>query len=156
MSPKRILTILSVFVIAVLVSSACGGTTPTPLKTEAPSAEKDEHMDEHEHMDEGEHMAEVPNPYEATENSVAQGANLYAANCSVCHGENGEGDGPTAEALDPKPANLHEDHVQSLTDGALFHIITHGRPETAMPAWENQLSEEERWHVINFLRTFQE
>jgi cytochrome c553 len=172
MSRKKILIILSVFVIAILLTTACGGASQFPQETEVASAEEDEHMDEHEHMnedehmDEGEHMeddhgvpeeaAEVPNPVEASEDSVAQGANLYATNCAVCHGEDGEGDGPTAETLDPKPANLHEDHVQGLTDGALFHIITHGRSDTGMPAWENQLSEEERWHVVNFLRTFQE
>jgi mono/diheme cytochrome c family protein len=156
--------------IAVLFAAACGGNYQAPKETEAPSAEEDEYRDEDEHVaDEHgpeEHMegedevpeeaAEVPKPIEASEASVAEGASLYATNCAVCHGENGAGDGPTAETLDPKPAKLHEDHVQILTDGALFYIISHGRPETSMPAWENQLSEEERWHVVNLLRTFQE
>lgn len=125
--------------------------------------ESEGHMDEHspeEHM-EGAHdvpdeAAAVPNPIEATDESVSMGADLYADNCAVCHGENGEGDGPTAASLDPPPADLHEDHVQGLSDGGLFYIINHGRPDSAMPAWEGTLTEQEQWHIINFLRTFQE
>jgi mono/diheme cytochrome c family protein len=45
--------------------------------------------------------------------------------------------------------------VQGLTDGALYYVISHGKPETPMPAWENVLSKDERWFVINFIRTFE-
>jgi mono/diheme cytochrome c family protein len=100
-------------------------------------------------------FVDMENPVEAADVSVSTGADLYAVNCAVCHGENGEGDGPGAAALDPPPANMHEDHVQGLTDGAIFYIVSHGVPETAMPPWDNQLSEEERWHLVNFLRTFE-
>jgi mono/diheme cytochrome c family protein len=97
----------------------------------------------------------LENPFPVTEESVAEGAALYARNCAICHGENGEGDGPAASGLEVLPANLHEDHVQVLSDGALFWIISHGKPETPMPPWDEVLSEEERWHIVNFLRTFQ-
>lgn len=124
--------------------------------------EIEEHMDEHspeEHMegahDVPEEASAVENPIEASEESVETGRSLYAENCAVCHGETGEGDGPTAAALDPAPADLHADHVQELTDGGLFYIINHGRLEAAMPAWEGTLEEGEIWHVVNFLRTFQ-
>lgn len=126
---------------------------------EGPEPLVDEHAPE-EHMA-GAHnvpaeAAALENPIAATEESIAAGAALYTQNCAVCHGEEGRGDGPAAVGLDPAPANLHEEHVQENSDGTLFYIITHGRPETAMPAWEEQLSEEERWHVVNFLRTFGE
>jgi mono/diheme cytochrome c family protein len=120
---------------------------------------------EHDHTA-GEHMsgphaipeeaAEIPNPIASSEASVAVGQNIYAANCTVCHGENGRGDGPTADALAISPADLHESHVQDLTDGALYYVITKGRSGTPMPAWEDVLDEDERWHVVNFLRTFRE
>lgn len=98
--------------------------------------------------------AAVENPVPATEESVTTGAALYAQNCAVCHGETGEGDGPAAAGLEKEPANLHAGHVQANSDGALFWIISHGKPETPMPPWDNVLTEEERWHVVNFLRTF--
>ncbi len=183
---RVLIPVLIVTVVAALLVTGCGGNGDASEDTEAPAATEEaehEHMegDEHdaeeaEHMDdEAEHMhdeeseehmegehgipeeaASVPNPVEASEESVATGAALFAANCAVCHGDEGRGDGPTAAGLDPKPANLHEDHVQDLTDGGLFHIITHGVSGTAMVGWESVLSEEERWHVVNFLRTFGE
>lgn len=160
----------SVVILSLLLAS-CGEAAPEPTVTPEPMAE--EHMDEHddgdEHMDEDlhspdDHMAgahdvpddaaAVPNPLAGDEASTAAGAELYAANCALCHGEAGEGDGPAATGMEPAPANLHEGHVQGLTDGALFYIISHGRPDTPMPAWDNVLSEEQRWQVVNFLRTF--
>ncbi len=84
---------------------------------------------------------------------VVRGEALYQKHCAVCHGEKGLGDGITAEALEIKPADLTEGHVQELSDGALFYIITHGKPETPMPAWEGILEEEDRWNIVNFMRT---
>lgn len=108
------------------------------------------------HHDVPEEAAAVENPVSVSDKSVAAGEKIYAENCAVCHGENGKGDGPAAASLDKQPANLHEGHVQGLSDGALFWIISHGRPDTPMPPWDNVLSETERWQVVNFLRTFSE
>lgn len=101
-----------------------------------------------------EEAAAVPNPVPATDASVAAGQATYTQNCAVCHGAQGEGDGAAAAGLNPKPADFHAAHVQELADGALFYVITHGREGTAMAAWETILSEEQRWEVVNFLRTF--
>jgi mono/diheme cytochrome c family protein len=106
------------------------------------------------HHDVPAEAAAAKNPVPATDESIALGAKIYAQNCAVCHGATGEGDGPAAATLKVKPANLHEDHVQVLSDGALFWIITHGKPNSPMPPWDNVLTETERWHVVNFLRTF--
>ena len=98
----------------------------------------------------------VVNPVLATEASIAAGTLVFQTNCAVCHGESGHGDGPAAVGLDPKPANLGADHVQGNSDGALFYTITHGRTGTAMPAWESVLTEQQRWEVVNFVRTMKE
>jgi len=100
--------------------------------------------------------ANVPNPIPFSEDSIASGETIFVTHCAVCHGESGRGDGPTAASLAMKPADLHESHVQDLTDGGLFYIITKGRAGTPMPAWEDILDEDERWNVVNFLRTFRE
>lgn len=158
---------------ALFLLAGCGGAPPvpptaTPVEEVHEAGDADEHMEaEDMHVDEhspGEHMegdhgvpdeaAAIQNPLEATQESIALGGELYQQSCAVCHGEDGEGDGPAAEPLDPKPSDLHEDHVQANSDGALFYIISHGRPETAMPAWEDVLDEEQRWHLVNYLRTF--
>lgn len=167
-TPRLLIVLVSVVVGALLLSACAGPAPSTPTLAPPPTEEPEEEMHEHEHEEHApeEHMegahdvpeeaAEVRNPIEADEESVELGRRLYADHCAVCHGETGEGDGPTAASLDPAPADLHEDHVQDLSDGALFYIVSHGRPESAMPAWEGTLTEEERWHVVNFMRTFQE
>jgi cytochrome c553 len=169
--------ILSVLMITTMLVSACSSSQPTPTATEehVEEGEAEHTEDEAEHTeDEAEHAedehppdeheegghevpheaAEVPNPIDASDESVATGGELYATHCGLCHGETGEGDGPAAAGLAVPPADLHEDHVQGLSDGALFYIISHSEPESPMPAWEDVLDEDQRWNVVNFLRTF--
>lgn len=97
----------------------------------------------------------IENPVAATDESIAAGADIFAANCATCHGPEGFGDGPAGETLDPPPANLHNDHIQASTDGILFWIISNGVEGTAMPAWAGALSEEERWTVVNFVKSLE-
>lgn len=95
----------------------------------------------------------VRNPEPFTALSVAQGKAIFLNHCALCHGPEGHGDGPGAAGLVPKPANLTEAHVDEHTDGEMFWWVSHGIPGTAMPAWEEQLSETERWQVIHFVRS---
>jgi mono/diheme cytochrome c family protein len=179
MSTKQLFWIITLILVGAFVAAACSPSPPSAPAAEAASdddhaAETDHHDDEHAaeaddhdehahspedhmagmHHDVPEEAAAVPNPIEANNESIARGGELFATNCAICHGESGEGDGPAATELEKKPADLHEAHVQELSDGALFYIISHGKPDTPMPAWGNVLKEEERWQVINFLRTF--
>jgi mono/diheme cytochrome c family protein len=77
---------------------------------------------------------------------------VYEANCVVCHGETGRGDGPAAAGLRPQPADFRVHLAAGHTDGQLFDWITNGVAGTSMPAFRDQLTEEERWHVLNFIR----
>ncbi len=90
-------------------------------------------------------------PYQAT--SIANGLRLYQANCAVCHGANGYGDGPAGRELRPRPADLTAPHTGAHTAGDLFSWISHGIRGTAMPGFQEHLSETDRWDLINFLRT---
>lgn len=100
-----------------------------------------------------EDAAAVPNPVLYDAASVEAGAAIFSQTCAVCHGPEGAGDGPGAAALEPKPADLRADHVQANSDGGLFYTISEGRPGTAMPAWEETLSESQRWHLVNYIRS---
>lgn len=94
-----------------------------------------------------------PNPVAASEESLRRGAALYQSNCLVCHGVAGRGDGPWVEKLLTRPADLADRHMMSeMTDGEIFWKISKGRDE--MPRFEKQLTEEQRWHLVNYLRTF--
>lgn len=91
------------------------------------------------------------NPIPSTTQSVEVGHRLYRAYCAVCHGPEGYGDGPAAASLVPRPSDLRR--AADMDDSVLFARITEGLPGTAMPAFRDVLTEEERWHVVNFLRT---
>jgi putative copper resistance protein D len=89
-------------------------------------------------------------PYNAL--SIAHGLQLYGDHCAVCHGDEGYGDGPAAAGLRPRPADLTAKHTADHTAGDLFWWLTHGKPGTAMAGFQDRLSEEERWDLINVVR----
>ena len=90
------------------------------------------------------------NPIPADAKSIAEGKRLYVAECLDCHGSKGRGDGPSARDLDSIPPNLSDPAMWRQSDGTLFYKITHGREP--MPATE-EMSEEQRWHLVNYTRT---
>jgi mono/diheme cytochrome c family protein len=81
---------------------------------------------------------------------VADGKAIFEANCSMCHGPTGKGDGPVGAALTPKPENLTAKEIQAQTDGSLFWKISTGRGP--MPSWQT-LPEKDRWSVVAFIRS---
>jgi len=91
------------------------------------------------------------NPTAPDERSLAAGKAVYAAQCMSCHGPAGKGDGPAAKDLNPKPRNLSDPKIQEQTDGSIFWKITEGRKP--MPTFDKLISEDDRWHVINYVRT---
>jgi high-affinity iron transporter len=82
--------------------------------------------------------------------SLGLGRDLYAANCSSCHGEKGHGDGPAGVGLDPKPANFMSDQVSELSPFQAFNTIRVGVPGTGMPPFP-QMSDEEIWSLAFFI-----
>jgi mono/diheme cytochrome c family protein len=81
---------------------------------------------------------------------VAAGAAIYQARCAICHGPRGRGDGPAAFTLRPRPVDLTV-HVPQHPPGEVHYWISEGVAGTGMPAWRDQLSEDERWDVVRFL-----
>jgi mono/diheme cytochrome c family protein len=96
--------------------------------------------------------ARKKNPIPSDDKSVQAGKAVYVSQCLKCHGETGKGDGSAAHDLNPKPRDLSDPKVAAQSDGALFWKITTGRKP--MPAFENLISEDDRWNVVNYMRTF--
>jgi mono/diheme cytochrome c family protein len=101
---------------------------------------------------------DLENPYLGNAEQISEGELLYQASCSSCHGVAGEGDGPAAGGLEPKPKNLTET-TRSLSDAYLYWRIADGglmEPfNSVMPAWRGILNEEQIWQVILYLRTLE-
>jgi len=89
-----------------------------------------------------------PVPYSVV--SIARGAKIYAQDCSVCHGRNGQGDGPAAGSLPIKPANLAE-HASNHRPGDLFWWIAHGKPGTPMLGFSPSLADADVWNAVQYL-----
>jgi putative copper resistance protein D len=92
----------------------------------------------------------TPVPFDAI--SVANGATLFAANCVACHGPQAKGNGVEAKRFAKPPVDLlTEPHTALHTAGDFFHWLTYGIPGAGMPEFSDELSEEDRWDVVNFL-----
>ena len=96
----------------------------------------------------------VRNPFPPDAESLAEGLAVYESSCQVCHGERGRGDGPGAAGMDPLPADLVE-HVPLHPDRDLYRFIDEGIAGTAMVPLGDRLSEEEIWHVINYIQALE-
>lgn len=113
---------------------------------------------DHAHVEAPDEFASLINPFAGDHEAIEAGDVIFQTNCATCHGPEGRGDGPAAEGLDPKPATLADrTMMNTLTDGYLFWRTSKGGQmepfNSAMPAWEAGLTEQQRWQVISFLRT---
>jgi mono/diheme cytochrome c family protein len=155
----------------VLTACASSPSTPTPHghpdttdhghAADAGHTQPDEHMADgagHMHAVAPPEYADLTNPLADDDKVVAAGQELYAANCALCHGPQGQGDGPGATGLTPAPANLANQAMMSgLSDGYLFWRITEGGAiapfNSTMPSWKEALAAEERWQLVSYIRT---
>jgi mono/diheme cytochrome c family protein len=101
---------------------------------------------------------EVPAKYKNMENEYAGededgiGEDLYKQHCRSCHGNEGFGDGSKSRELDTEMRDFTSGEVQAQTDGELYYKAIVGRDE--MPNFERKIrSEEDRWMLINYLRS---
>ncbi len=94
----------------------------------------------------------IKNPLKGNVQATKEGKKLYDSMCAVCHGNKGRGDGVAGMALNPRPANFTKSVVQDQTDGEIYWKITNGR--LPMAAYKDILTEEQRWQLVNYLRTF--
>ena len=98
------------------------------------------------------YAAKKKNPVPADEKAIAAGKESYLANCLSCHGEGGKGDGPAAPSLERPPGDLTSAKTQEQSDGSMFWKISTGRKP--MPPVPKEVSETERWQIVDYVRTF--
>jgi mono/diheme cytochrome c family protein len=91
------------------------------------------------------------NPVPATPASVSRGGELYAIYCTPCHGAGGKGDGLVVPKFVPPPDLTNADLQRGRTDGYWQSYLAVGG--AVMPSYGEALTADERWHVVNFLRT---
>lgn len=96
----------------------------------------------------------LQNPIGVTAADLAAAKTVYENHCARCHGESGKGDGPDAYLYSPAPEDFSNARMQATSDGELFWKISEGR--RPMPSFREDLSDEMRWQLVNYLRSFSE
>ena len=130
---RRLLPII--FAISILLLMACASSQTEAVSTFAPVPTE---------------FAGMTNPLGPE--AATAGAEVFRANCELCHGPQGHGDGIAGQSLEPKPKDLAD--LQAIVgDDYLFWRIHEGKPGTAMVAWNGILTDEQIWQAVAFIRT---
>ncbi len=90
------------------------------------------------------------------------GKATYDRWCAGCHGVDGSGNGPGALIMLPRPRDFTQALYQIRstatgqlpTDEDILNVIDRGMPGTTMPGWEEQLSQDERQALVQYLKSF--
>ena len=103
------------------------------------------------HIPEGAAAEHSPMPIDAA--SIAKGKSLFQAKCQRCHGADGSGRGPDADPAHP-PADLTDgSHASRNPDGVLFYKIWNGRAKPRMPAMKSEISVNDAWTIVHYVKT---
>jgi mono/diheme cytochrome c family protein len=96
-------------------------------------------------------------PLPGSSKIVEQGKALYHGKgvCFNCHGKDGDGNGPLAAQLNPSPRNFrHHGFWRHRSEGEIFWVIKNGSVGTSMVGFAGQLTDEEIWSLIQYIRNF--
>ncbi len=96
--------------------------------------------------------AQVKNPLAPlTGKELEEAGRLFSINCAICHGAKGEANGPLA----PKVGGVKSIIAASpgFSDGRIFFVMTYG--QNNMGSYASQLSREQRWRIVQYIRTLE-
>ena len=100
-----------------------------------------------------EEAKQLKNPLHPTAPALKLAREVYVDKCAHCHGDTGKGDGRDASRYDPAPMDFTDaKRMSQATDGELFYKISEGKKP--MPVFKNKLTEDQRWELVLFIRSF--
>ncbi len=94
----------------------------------------------------------LSNPFIPTEENLTLGKKKFLTFCSPCHGNFGNGDGRLRGQF-PNPPSLHSTRIRNFEDGRIYHVMTNGK--NVMPSYASQITRDERWAIVNYVRVLQ-
>jgi mono/diheme cytochrome c family protein len=97
--------------------------------------------------------ASLVNPLPRNLESLEIGKRKFTERCAVCHGALANGVASLTAAYGGKPANLQSEQFRKYTDGQIYWVIVNGK--NAMPSHAADLSPDQRWAVVHYVRALQ-
>lgn len=135
----------SLLVVAVAAGNAgrLSAQTPAPAVTQAPAAAPTPPV------------AYAKNPVKPTPESQAKAKSIYNMDCSMCHGDNGNGKTDMATSMNLTLANWTDPKsLENHPDGELFSVIRNGKGEKMPPEQEGRARDEVVWNLVVYIRSF--
>ena len=97
---------------------------------------------------------EEKNPLPINDATLAGGKKLFAAKCQRCHGPEGKGNGPDADAKYAATMDLTSAaRAARNVDGQVFYKIWNGRSNPKMPVFSEEMTKEQAWAVVAYVQT---
>ena len=97
--------------------------------------------------------AELVSPIASSEENIAAGAILYGQMCTQCHGEEGKGDGAISRNGHIVGIPSYSGKLKDLPEGKMYHTLQYGKG--LMGSHASQLSQRDRWLIIEYIKTLQ-
>lgn len=96
----------------------------------------------------------LENPLSPSSENIQSGQRLFQNTCSACHGTNGKADTPAALKLPVRPTNLTDRLMDTMRDGEVWWVETHGAPP-GMPSFSKTLTVNDRWQIVLWVKELQ-
>lgn len=101
-------------------------------------------------------ISKVTEPWVSSEDLITYGKKLFATNCAMCHGQEGKGDGPAGQGLNPRPRNLVEGKwTQGTGMISLYKVLTNGITGTSMASYAH-FKPADRWALAHYITSITE
>ena len=98
------------------------------------------------------HAARATNPFAGDRAALDEGLAEFRESCLGCHGAGKIPPSEFAAGLNPGAPSLDSKEIQSMSDGELFWVVSHGIRATGMPAFSGTLGQEDIWKIVAFAR----
>lgn len=92
-------------------------------------------------------------PLKPTADVLKKGKSVFGSRCQKCHGPEGKGNGPDSDPDEPAADLTDASRAAVNPDGVLFYKIWNGRKSPKMPAFKTDLSKDEVWSAVEYIKT---
>jgi mono/diheme cytochrome c family protein len=98
------------------------------------------------------HALKTTNPEPDTYPTLIAAARVYGTRCAICHGSPAQQENQIGEAENPPAPQFFRSSPPNMTESQNYYVIKHGIRMTAMLPWDNLLSDQQIWQVVDLLK----